>query len=464
MNTIKNYIETHKNRFIDELFDFLRIPSVSADSAYVQDVLDAAEHVKNILDKIGCDNTQLLETKGHPIVYGEKIINKNFPTVMVYGHYDVQPPDPIGEWNSNPFEPVVKKTITHPNGAIFARGASDDKGQLFMHFKAFEYLIQTNQLECNVKFMIEGEEEIGSPNLDNFIEEHNTLLENDVIIISDTTMIAANTPSITTGLRGMASVEVSVYGPNRDLHSGMFGGAVVNPLQVLAEMITKLKDEENKITIPEFYETISEVSNEEKALLNKVPFDEEQFKLELGINEITGESGFQPLEQLSMRPTLDLNGIWGGYTGEGSKTIIPSEAHAKITMRLVPGQDPKKIAQNFENYFKALAPASVNVNVKNNHGSEAYVTPIDSIAYKAAEAAYEETFDQRPFPLRSGGTIGIVPLFEKELKSKSILMGFGLSTDAIHSPNEHFGLDNFFKGIETIPHFYKHFAAMNKSR
>tara|TARA_R110000796_G_scaffold37722_4_gene95394 strand:- start:302821 stop:304215 length:1395 start_codon:yes stop_codon:yes gene_type:complete len=460
MEAIKNYISEHKERFLTELIELLKIPSVSADTAFTQDVLDTAEAVKNALLKAGCDAVEICETDGYPIVYGEKIINKDLPTVLVYGHYDVQPADPINLWTSPPFEPVIKKTDLHPEGAIFARGACDDKGQMYMHVKALELMVKTNQLPCNVKFMIEGEEEVGSNNLAIFVANHKEKLANDIILISDTGMIANDVPSITTGLRGLSYVEVEVTGPNRDLHSGLYGGAVANPINIITKMIASLHDENNHITIPGFYDKVQDLSNEERAEMAKAPFSLENYKKVLDINDVYGEKGYTTNERNSIRPTLDVNGIWGGYTGEGAKTVIASKAFAKISMRLVPNQDWKEITEIFKKHFESIAPDSVKVIVKPHHGGQGYVTPIDTIAYQAASKAYETTFGKRPIPQRSGGSIPIVALFEKELNSKTILMGFGLDSDAIHSPNEHFGVWNYLKGIETIPYFYKYYAEL----
>ncbi|GEL10788.1 Acetylornithine deacetylase/Succinyl-diaminopimelate desuccinylase [Flavobacterium glycines] len=462
MKDIKNYIQQNKDRFINELVELLKIPSVSADSAYSQDVIDTSEAVKQSLTKAGCDKVEICETDGYPIVYGEKIIDPNSPTVLVYGHYDVQPPDPMELWTSPPFEPVIKKTDIHPEGAIFARGACDDKGQMFMHVKAVEYMISNNCLPCNVKFMIEGEEEVGSVNLKNFVENNAAKLKNDVILISDTGMISNQQPSITTGLRGLSYVEVEVKGPNRDLHSGLYGGAVANPINILSKMIASLHDENNRITIPGFYDKVEELSLEERTEMAKAPFDIEDYKKALDLKDVYGEAGYVTNERNAIRPTLDVNGIWGGYTGEGAKTVIPSKAFAKISMRLVPNQDWEEITELFTKHFTNIAPAAVTVKVTPHHGGQGYVTPIDSIGYKAANMAYTETFGIPAIPVRSGGSIPIVSLFEKELKSKTILMGFGLDSDAIHSPNEHFGIFNYLKGIETIPLFYKYFVELSK--
>ena len=461
MESIKNYISEHKERFLNELIELLKMPSVSADTAFTQDVLDTAEAVKASLLNAGCDVVEICETNGYPIVYGEKIINAALPTILVYGHYDVQPADPINLWTSPPFEPVIKKTEKHPDGAIYARGACDDKGQMYMHVKALEFMVKTNQLPCNVKFMIEGEEEVGSSNLAVFVANNKEKLANDIILISDTGMIANDVPSITTGLRGLSYVEVEVTGPNRDLHSGLYGGAVANPINVLTKMIASLHDENNRITIPGYYDKVEELSKEERAEMAKAPFSLENYKNALAIEDIYGEKGYTTNERNSIRPTLDVNGIWGGYIGEGAKTVIASKAFAKISMRLVPNQDWKEITELFKTHFESIAPKGVTVVVKPHHGGQGYVTPINTVGYQAASKAYETTFGKKPIPQRSGGSIPIVALFEKELNSKTILMGFGLDSDAIHSPNEHFGVWNYLKGIETIPYFYKYFTEMN---
>ncbi|MEO1029827.1 MAG: dipeptidase [Bacteroidota bacterium] len=460
MQNISSYINTHQQRFIDELITLLRIPSISADSAYKDDMLKTANAVKNSLKDAGCDHVEICETDGYPIVYGEKIIDPNLPTVLVYGHYDVQPPDPLDLWHSPPFEPVIQKTDLHPDGAIFARGACDDKGQMYMHVKALEYMTKHNTLPCNVKFMIEGEEEVGSENLAPFLANNRDKLKNDVILISDTGMIAKDVPSITTGLRGLSYVEVEVTGPNRDLHSGLYGGAVANPVNVLTKMIASLHDENKHITIPGFYDQVEVLSDTERAEMAKAPFSLDAYKKALDIEAVYGEEGYTTNERNSIRPTLDVNGIWGGYIGEGAKTVIASKAFAKISMRLVPHQDWDEITQLFKSHFEHIAPKGVKVKVTPHHGGQAYVTPIDSIGYQAASKAYEQTFGKTPIPQRSGGSIPIVSLFEQELKSKTILMGFGLDSDAIHSPNEHFGIWNYLKGIETIPYFYKYFTQL----
>ena len=462
MKDVKSYIEKHKDRFLNELVELLKIPSISADSNYKNDVLATAEAVRERLQEAGCDKVEICETPGYPVVFGEKIIDSSLPTVLVYGHYDVQPPDPLDLWHSPPFEPIITATDKHPDGAIFARGACDDKGQMYMHVKAMEFMTQTNQLPCNVKFMIEGEEEIGSESLSWFVENNREKLANDVFLSSDTGMIANDVPSITTGLRGLSYVEVEVTGPNRDLHSGLYGGAVANPINILTQMIASLHDENNHITIPGFYDKVEELSSEERAEMAKAPFSLDLYKSALDIDEVYGEIGFTTNERNSIRPTLDVNGIWGGYTGEGAKTVIASKAYAKISMRLVPNQDWEEITELFKNHFEKIAPKSVKVVVKPHHGGQGYVTPIDSIGYQAASKAYQATFGQTPIPQRSGGSIPIVALFEKELQSKTILMGFGLDSDAIHSPNEHFGVWNYLKGIETIPYFYKYFSELSR--
>lgn len=456
MNQLNTYIVDNKDRFLEELMELLRIPSVSADKEFEDDVFEAAEFVKQKLEDAGAENVELCPTAGYPIVYGEKLIDPALPTVLVYGHYDVQPADPYELWDSPPFEPVIK------DGKIYARGACDDKGQMYMHVKAFETLLANNALSCNVKFMIEGEEEVGSANLGQFLKDNVDKLKADIIIISDTSMLGKETPSITTGIRGLSYLEVEVIGPNRDLHSGVYGGAVANPINILAKMIASLQDENNRITIPGFYDDVVEVSADERAEMARAPFDLEAYKAHLNIDDVHGEKGYSTLERTSIRPTLDVNGMWGGYIGEGAKTVLPSVAKAKISMRLVPNQSDEKITQLFTEHFKSIAPKSVKVKVTPHHGGKAVVTPTDSVAYQAAEKAYEETFGKRPIPMRSGGSIPIVALFEEVLGLKSILMGFGLDSDAIHSPNEHYGLFNFYKGIETITAFYGHYAEMGK--
>ena len=451
------YIQENQERFILELFDLLRIPSVSADSKYKNDVIAAAEFVKEKLLQAGADHAELCETAGFPIVYGEKIIDKNLPTVLVYGHYDVQPADPLELWVSAPFEPEIR------DGKIFARGACDDKGQMYMHIKSFEAMLQLKSLPCNVKFMIEGEEEVGSDNLGKFLSGNKEKLKADIILVSDTSIFSNDCPSICVGLRGLSYVEVEVTGPNRDLHSGMYGGAVANPVNVLCEMIASLKDENNHIIIPGFYDDVQELTSKEREAMNKAPFVLEEYKKALDINEVEGEKGYNTLERVSIRPTLDVNGIWGGYIGEGAKTVLPSKAFAKISMRLVPNQSSEVITSLFKKHFESIAPKSVKVSVKLHHGGEPALTPTDSIAYKAASNAFEEVWGKTPIPMRSGGSIPIVSLFEKELGLKTVLMGFGLDEDAIHSPNESYRLENYLKGIETIMVFYKHFTELNKA-
>lgn len=455
--SIQNYIEANKQRFLDELFDLLRIPSISADSAYKEEVRRAADFVADKLRAAGADNVAVKPTAGHPIVYGEKLIDSALPTVLVYGHYDVQPSTPDNLWHTPPFEPVIR------DGKIYARGAADDKGQFYMHVKAFEAMMQTGTLSCNVKFMIEGEEEVGSEHLGEFCKANKELLKADVVLISDTSMIANDVPSIDVGLRGLAYMEVEVTGPNRDLHSGVYGGAVGNPINILCKMIADMHDENGHITIPGFYDNVQELSPDERAELNSQPFDLEEYKRDLGISEVWGEKSFTTIERTGIRPTLDVNGIWGGYTGEGSKTVLPSKAYAKISMRLVPNQRMEEIMEKFEQHFKAVAPNCVKVEVKPHHGGQPVVTPTDSTAYLAASAAMETTFGKKPIPTRGGGSIPIVALFEEVLGLKSVLMGFGLDSDALHSPNEHYGLFNYYKGIETIPHFFSNFAKAGRS-
>lgn len=452
MDEIKKYIEANKERFLEELFGLIRIPSISSLKEHKKDMYKAAEYWKETLLKAGADKAEVMETKGNPLTYGEKIIDPNLPTVLVYGHMDVMPVDPINLWDSDPFDPLVK------NGKIYARGADDDKGQAFMHAKAFETIIQTGNLNCNVKFMIEGEEEIGSPNLAKFCEEHKDMLKADIILVSDTSMIAKDIPSISTGLRGLSFMEIELTGPNRDLHSGLFGGAVANPANVLSKMIASLIDDNGKITIPGFYDDVLEVSEKERREMAKAPFDLNKFKANIGIDEVAGEKNYSTNERTGIRPSLDVNGIWSGYTGKGAKTILPSKAYAKISMRLVPNQDHRKISELFEKHIKNIAPPTVKVKVTALHGGQAYVSPIDMPAYKAAEKAYQEIYGKKPIPVRSGGSIPIISTFEKILGIKSILMGFGLEEDAIHSPNENYPLENFYKGIETITAFYKYFS------
>ena len=449
-----------QERFLEELTAFLKIPSISADSQYKKDVQKAAEWVHESLRKTGCKALEIIPTAGHPIVYGEYLTYPSLPTVLVYGHYDVQPPDPLDLWENPPFEPIIKKTVTHPDGAIFARGACDDKGQLFMHIKALEVMRQNGMVPCNIKFMIEGEEEVGSSHLEDFVKNNKSKLDADIILISDNGMLSNEQPSIHTGLRGLTYMEVTVTGPNRDLHSGLYGGAVANPINVLCEMIAALHDANGRVTIPGFYDAVEELSSEERKALAAIPFDEDDFKKSIGIEGVRGESNFTTFERKSIRPTLDVNGIWGGYMGEGAKTVIPSQAHAKISMRLVPHQNWEDIGKLFEAHFQQLKPEGVSVSVTTHHGGYPYVTPTDTVGYQAAYKAYQDTFGVAPVAERGGGSIPIVPMFEKELGCKSILMGFGLDTDAIHSPNEHFGLFNFFKGIETIPKFHHYYAEM----
>lgn len=452
MNAIKDYVETHKERFLEELFDLIRIPSVSSKPEASRDMVRAADYIRESLLRAGADHAEVKETTGFPVVYGYKMIDQSLPTVLVYGHYDVQPAEPLDLWDSPPFEPVVR------DGKIYARGADDDKGQLFMHLKAFEMMNATGTLPCNVKFMIEGEEEIGSPSLKQFCKENKQLLKADIILISDTTMIAQDIPSITVGLRGLSYLEVELTGPNRDLHSGLYGGAVGNPANLLAKMIASLTDENNRITIPGFYDDVLEVSDEERAEMAKAPFSLEEYKKALNIDEVVGESGYTTSERTGIRPSLDVNGIWSGYTGEGAKTILPSKAYAKISMRLVPNQDSGKIDQLFIRHLEQIAPAGTKIKIRSLHGGQGYVTPIEFPAYRAASRAIKESFGKAPIPVRSGGSIPIVSDFEEVLGIKSILMGFGLDSDAIHSPNENYPLFNFYKGIETIPLFYTYFV------
>lgn len=458
MQAAQDYIQANKQRFLDELFDLLRIPSVSADPAYSDDVAKCAERVAEHLRLAGADAVEVCKTDGHPIVYGEKIIDPSKPTVLVYGHYDVQPADPFELWHTPPFEPVIRKTEIHPDGAIFARGSCDDKGQMFMHVKAFEAMHKTNSLPCNVKFMIEGEEECGSSNLGPFVRNNRERLKSDVILISDTSIISNDTPSIDCGLRGLSYVEVEVTGPNRDLHSGVYGGAIANPITILAKMIASLHDENNHITIPGFYDKVQELSAAERADLNKAPFDIEAYKKDLEVDDVWGEKGYTVNERTGIRPTMECNGIWGGYIGEGAKTVLPSKAFAKLSMRLVPHQVSDEITALFKNHFESIAPKGVRVEVRPHHGGEPVVTPTDSKAYQAASDAMEKTFGKKPIPTRGGGSIPIVALFEAELKVKTVLMGFGLDSDALHSPNEHYGLFNYYRGIETIPYFHHYFA------
>jgi acetylornithine deacetylase/succinyl-diaminopimelate desuccinylase-like protein len=454
MQTWKDYQEKNKDRFLEELLELLRIPSISAKKEHKQDLIKCAEAVKQRLLQAGADKVDIYPTEGHPVVVGEKIIDPSKPTVLVYGHYDVQPPDPLELWHSGPFEPVIK------DGKIFARGSCDDKGQFYMHIKAFETMMQTNTMETNIKFIIEGEEEVGSPNLGKFVAQNKELLKADVILISDTAMISLENPSIDIGVRGLSYIEVEVTGPNRDLHSGVYGGAVANPITILAKMIATCHDENNHVTIPGFYDDVVEVTAEERKLMAAAPYNEEEYKKDLGVKELWGEKGFTTNERTGIRPTIELNGIWGGYQDEGAKTVLPSKATAKISARLVPNQSSEKITKMLLDYFKKIAPANVIVKAFEHHGGEPYMTPIDSKAYQAAAKAMETTFGKKPIPVRGGGSIPICFLFEKELGIKVVFLGFGLDSDNLHSPNEKFDLANFYKGIETIPYFHKYFAEM----
>lgn len=458
MENIRQYIDENRDRFIQELFGLIRIPSVSSVAEHKEDMIKAAEYWRKILREAGCTRSEIFPTNGNPIVYGEKIIDPELPTVLVYAHYDVMPVDPVNLWKSNPFKPEVR------DDKIFARGADDDKGQSFMHAKAFEFMVKTNTLPCNVKFMIEGEEEIGSANIGPFCTKYKEMLKSDIILVSDTSMIALDTPSITVGLRGLAYMQVEVTGPNIDLHSGLFGGAVANPANILAKMIASLTDDQGRITIPGFYDDVLVISEEERAQMAKAPFNEEQYKRNLDVKALFGEAGYTTKERTGIRPTLDVNGIWGGYTGEGSKTVLPSKAFAKISMRLVPNQKHHKIGEMFKKHFESIAPDYVKVKVELHHGGEAYVSPIDTAGYLAASMAMEKALGKKPIPVRSGGSIPIIPQFEEILGVKSILIGFGLETDAIHSPNENYPLANFFKGIETIPWFYKYFTELSTAK
>ena len=455
MELIKNYVEENKQRLLDELFDLLRFQSVSADPKYKQDILDTADFVAEKLTDAGAENVEVCPTAGNPIVYGEKIIDPLKPTVLVYGHYDVQPADPFELWNTPPFEPTIR------DGKIYARGACDDKGQFYMHVKAFELMMQTGTLPCNIKFMIEGEEEVGSSNLGIFVKANKEKLKADVVLISDTSMISMENPSLETGLRGLSYLEVEVTGPNRDLHSGVYGGAVANPATILAKMIASLHNENNHITIPGFYDKVVDLSDAERRALNNAPYNETEYKTDLGVDELWGEKGYTTLERTGTRPTLEVNGIWGGYIGEGAKTVLPSKAHAKISMRLVPNQHSDAITALFTAHFQKIAPKSVKVKVTPHHGGEPVVTPTDSIAYRAAQKAIAESFGKEPIPTRGGGSIPIVALFEAELGIKTVLMGFGLDSDALHSPNEKYDIYNYYKGIETIPLFHKYFAELS---
>ena len=462
MSAVDTYIKQNEERFLNELLDLLRIPSISADPNFAKDVKKMAEATAKHLKAIGIQAVEVCATAGHPIVYGEKILDKSLPTVLVYGHYDVQPPDPLELWESPPFEPVVKKTKAHPKGAIYARGACDDKGQFFMHVKAVEAMLKTKNMPCNVKFLLEGEEEVGSVNLEKFCKANKKRLAADVILVSDTGIIDNKTPSICVGLRGLCYMEVEVTGPNRDLHSGIYGGAVANPINILCDLISSLHDKSRRVTIPGFYDDVDQVSAKDRKMLNQAPFDEAKYKKDLGVKALLGEKGYTTIEHTGIRPTLDVNGIWGGYTGAGAKTVIASKATAKISMRLVPHQNPHKIEKLFTNHFKAVAPDCVKVKVTAMHGGDGAVTPTDTPEYKAAEKAMQTTFGKMPIPVRSGGSIPIVSMFEQVLGANTVLMGFGLDSDAIHSPNEHYGLFNYYKGIETIPHFYAEYAKLKK--
>ncbi|MBI4649461.1 MAG: dipeptidase [Bacteroidia bacterium] len=452
MENIKQYIEAHRARFLDELFELLRIPSISSLTEHKGDILNTAEKIKEMLLKAGADKAEVLSTEGNPVIYAEKYIKPSAPTVLVYGHYDVMPVDPLENWQTPPFEPSIK------DGKIFARGADDDKGQLFMHIKAMEIMVSTSTLPCNLKFIIEGEEEVGSASITAFCKQNKDLLKADIILVSDTSMLGKNTPSITTGLRGLSYFQIELTGPDRDLHSGIFGGAVANPINILCRLIASLTDSNNSITIPGFYQDVIELGKEERDELNKAPFSENDYKQSVGVDELYGEKGYSSLERTGIRPTLDVCGIWGGYTGEGAKTIIPSKAYAKISMRLVPNQDYHKITQIAEDYLKSIAPAYVKVKVIPLHGGQCYVSPTTLPAYQAASKAYEKTFGKKPIPVRRGGSIPIIATFEEILGIKTILMGFGLESDAIHSPNENYPLENLFIGIETICYFYKYYS------
>ncbi|MBL7755234.1 MAG: dipeptidase [Chitinophagaceae bacterium] len=456
MQVWKDYQEQNQQRFLDELMELLRIPSVSANSQHNADTARCAEAVKQALLDAGCDHAEVCATAGHPIVFAQKIVDPALPTVLTYGHYDVQPPDPLDLWVSGPFDPQIRE------GKIYARGACDDKGQVFMHVKALEVMHKTTGLPCNLKFIIEGEEEVGSTNLGTFLENNKEKLQADIVLVSDTSMISMEHPSIETGLRGLAYMEVEVTGPNRDLHSGVYGGAVANPITILCQMIASLHDENNHITVKGFYDKVQNLSDAERDALNLAPFDLNEYKADLGVREEWGEKGYTTLERTGVRPTLELNGIWGGYIGEGAKTVLPSKAYAKISMRLVPDQSSHEIAQLFQQHFESIAPASVQVKVTEHHGGEPVVTPTDSVAYRAAEKAIELTFGKKPIPTRGGGSIPIIALFERVLGLKTVLMGFGLDNDNIHSPNEKYDVLNFFKGIETIPHFHHQFAELSK--
>jgi acetylornithine deacetylase/succinyl-diaminopimelate desuccinylase-like protein len=452
MQVWKEYQEKNKDRFLNELLELLRIPSISAKSENKNDMIKCAEAVKQRLLEAGADKVEMYPTEGHPVVYAEKTIDASKPTVLVYGHYDVQPAEPLELWHSGPFEPVIK------DGKIFARGSCDDKGQVYMHIKALETLVKTNTLNSNIKFCIEGEEEVGSPNLGKFVASHKELLKADCILISDSSMLSLDTPSIDIGVRGLSYIEVEITGANRDLHSGVYGGAVANPITILAKMIASCHDENNHITIPGFYDDVLIATDEERKLMANAPFNEKEYADDLGVKELWGEKGFTTNERTGIRPTLELNGIWGGYQGEGAKTVLPSKATAKISARLVPNQSSVKMTKLLLNYFKKIAPSSVTVSSFEHHGGEPYITPIDSKAYKAAAKAIEATFNKKPIPVRGGGSIPICALFEKELGIKIVFMGFGLDSDNLHSPNEKYNIENFYKGIETIPYFHQYFA------
>lgn len=458
MQTTLDYIQENKQRYLDELFELLRIPSISADSAYAGDVTKCAEVCAEHLKNAGADHVEICQTKGYPIVYGDKIIEANLPTVLVYGHYDVQPPDPLDLWKKPPFEPYIEKTDIHPEGAIFARGSADDKGQFFMHVKAFEAMMKTNALPCNIKFILEGEEEVGSVSLSDFVNENKDKLSCDCILISDTGLYSMEQPTVTTGLRGLSYVEVEVEGPNRDLHSGLYGGAVPNPIHTLSRMIAQLIDDDGHITIDGFYDNVEVVSVEERAEMNKLKDNPEEYKSSIGLKGLEGEKDYTTLERASIRPTLDCNGIWGGYTGEGAKTVIPSKAYAKISMRLVPYQTPEEITEKFTQYFHKIAPDNVKIKVVPHHGGMPYVLPSDTKEFLAAKKAMETAFGKEVLPYRSGGSIPITAMFEEVLDAKCVLMGFGLGSDAIHSPNEHYGVANFYKGIESIPLFFENYV------
>lgn len=462
MDTINTYVTQHSDRFLSELFELIRIPSISADSRYKEDMQRTAQWLQNQLDALDMDRSEIYPTAGHPVVYAEKMVSLEKPTILVYGHYDVQPPDPLDLWETPPFEPTIKKTATHPDGAIFARGACDDKGQVYMHLKAVEILNSLGELPCNVKILIEGEEEIGSRNLEDFVNTHSEMLKADVVLVSDTSIVSNDCPSITVGLRGLSYMEVEVVGPNRDLHSGVYGGAVANPVNVLCQMIASLHDAEGKVTVKGFYDKVEEMTAEYRAEMAKRPFDYAAYCEDLGIKATRGENGYSVIEQVSIRPTLDVNGIWGGYIGEGAKTVLPSKAFAKISMRLVPHQVSDEISQLFQQHFEAIAPECVKVIVKPHHGGEAAVVSTESVAYAAASKAMEDAYGKKPIPTREGGSIPIVAMFKRVLGIDTMLMGFGLDSDALHSPNEHYGVFNYLKGIDTIPRFHQYFAEMSK--